>query len=208
MMINEAFVNRNLEDNFKKRKIDVKWFERFDEITAYLSSEIPVEASIGIGNSQTLKKMKVLETFLDKGNPVYDKTIGKSLEEIKLLKRQALLTDYYISSANAISVDGRIINIDHSGNRVAAMHYGPEKVFLIVGKNKIEATHEEALKRARNTAAPLNAKRAGMNPPCVEVGKCVDCVSFERVCNFISIIEGQHVEGRLTLLIANEEAGF
>jgi len=208
MIVDEVFGNRSLEDNFKKRRIDVKWFETFEDITTYLSSQIPVEASIGIGNSQTLKKMKILETFLDKGNTVYDKTIGKTLDEIKMLKRQALLTDYYISSANAISVDGRIINIDHSGNRVAAMHYGPEKVFLIVGKNKIESTYEEALKRARNTAAPLNAKRAGMNPPCVEIGKCVDCLSPERVCNFISIIEGQHIDERLTLLIANEEAGF
>ena len=208
MNVNEIFVNKNLEENFKKRKIDVKWFATFDDITAYLYSLIPVEASIGIGNSQTLKKMKILEIFLDRGNAVYDKTIGKSPEEIKQLKRQALLTDYYVSSANAISVDGRIINIDHSGNRVAAITYGPEKVFLIVGKNKIESTHEEALKRARNTAAPLNAKRAGMNPPCVKMGKCVDCVSPERVCNFISTIEGQHIEGRLTLLISNEEAGF
>ena len=207
-MVDEVFGSRSLEDNFKKRRIDVKWFETFEDITTYLLSQIPVEASIGIGNSQTLKKMKILETFLGKGNTVYDKTVGKTLEEIKMLKRQALLTDYYISSANAISVDGRIINIDHSGNRVAAMHYGPEKVFLIVGKNKIESTHEEALKRARNTAAPLNAKRAGMNPPCVEIGKCVDCLSPERVCNFISIIEGQHIDERLTLLIANEEAGF
>ena len=202
------FKNRNLDANFKKRRIDVRWFETFEEITAYLSSQIPVEVSIGIGNSQTLKKMKIVETFLDKGNKVYDKTIGKTLEEIKLLKRQALLADYYISSANALSVDGRIINIDHSGNRVAAMHYGPEKVFLIVGINKIESTLEEALKRARNTAAPLNAKRAGMNPPCVEIGRCVDCLSPERVCNFISIIEGQPIDERLTLLIANEEAGF
>ena len=207
-MKNEAFGNKNLEENFKKRRIEVKWFESFADITTYLTSQIPADASIGIGNSQTLKKMKILETFLEKGNTVYDKTVGKTLEEIKILKRQSLLADYYISSANAISVDGRIVNIDHSGNRVAAMHYGPEKVFLIVGVNKIESTHEEALKRARNTAAPLNAKRAGMNPPCVEIGECVDCLSTERVCNFISIIEGQHIEERLTLLIANEEAGF
>jgi len=208
LIIGEKFENKQLEDNFKKRKIEVKWFESFEEIKTYLISAIPVDATIGIGNSQTLKKMKILETFLAKGNTVFDKTIGKTPEEVKMLKKQALLTDYYISSANAISVDGRIINIDHSGNRVAAMHYGPEKVFLIAGINKIEFIHEEAMNRAKNTAAPLNAKRAGMNPPCVKVGYCVDCLSPERVCNFISIIEGQHIEGRMTLLIANEKAGF
>ena len=202
------YKNKALEENFKNRRINVLWFNTFDEIKHYLTDLIPKDATIGIGNSQTLKKMKILETFLNAGNVVYDKTMGKTKEEVKKLKRQALLTDYYISSSNALSVDGRIVNIDHSGNRVAAMHYGPDKVLIVVGKNKIEATLEEALNRARNTAAPLNAKRAGMHPPCTEVNYCVDCVSPQRVCHYVSIIEGQHEDERLTLLIANEDAGF
>ena len=208
MTTNESFVNKKLENNFKNRKIDILWFNNFQEVTAHLLTQIPIEATIGIGNSQTLKKMALTKAFLNRGNTVYDKTLGNTHEEIKKLKRKALLTDYYISSVNAISEDGRIINIDHSGNRVAAITYGPEKVFLVVGKNKIATTHEEALTRARNTAAPLNAKRAKMNPPCVEEEKCVDCHSPERACNTITITEGQHINGRLTVLIVNEEAGF
>ena len=208
MTANETFINKKLTDNFKKRRIDVMWFNDLQEVTAYLLSEIPIEATIGIGNSQTLKKMALVEEFLSRGNTVYDKTLGSTLEEIKKLKRQALLTDYYISSANAISEDGRIINIDHSGNRVAAITYGPDKVFLVAGKNKIATTYEKALERARNIASPMNAKRAGMNPPCVKEGKCVNCHSPERVCNTISIIEGQHINDRITVLIVNEDVGF
>jgi len=118
------------------------------------------------------------------------------------------LTDCYISSSNAVSIDGRIVNIDHSGNRVAAITFGPDKVYIVIGKNKITTTHHEAVKRARNITSPLNAKRAGFNPPCVATGHCIDCTSSERVCYTISIIEGQHVKNRLTLLIANEEEGF
>jgi len=208
MRANKSFINKELESNFKNRKIIVKWFDNLQEVKSYFLSQIPTEATIGIGNSQTLKLMKLVEAFLDRGNTVYDKTLGSTLEEIKALKRKALLTDYYISSANAISEDGRIVNIDHSGNRVAAITYGPEKVFLVISKNKITATYDEALNRARNIAAPLNAKRAKMSPPCVEAGKCVDCISPERVCNIISTIEGQYIEGRLTVLIVDEEVGF
>ena len=203
-----SFINQDLKDNFQKRKIGVLWFADFKAAKDYLLSQIPLDATIGIGNSQTLKTMQLVDTFCHRGNTVYDKTLGSTHEEIKALKRKALLTDYYISSANAISEDGRIINIDHSGNRVAAITYGPEKVFLVVGKNKITSTYDEALNRAKNIASPLNAKRAGMNPPCVEAGKCVDCLSPERVCNIISTIEGQYIEDRLTVLIVDEEAGF
>ena len=198
----------DIKSNFKKRNIDVLFFNCFDEVKTYLLENIPSNATIGIGNSRTLKNMAITSAFTTKGMVVYDKELGKTPAEIKELKRKSLLVDYYISSANAVSTDGRIVNIDHSGNRVAAIAYGPEKVFIIVGKNKIVATHHEAIERARNTAAPMNAKRAGYNPPCVAAGHCVNCLSTERVCNIISIIEGQHIKGRLTLLIANEDAGF
>jgi len=112
------------------------------------------------------------------------------------------------SGTNAISIEGHIVNIDHSGNRVAAMTYGPDKVIIVIGKNKIEDTLEQAMTRARNHAAPLNAIRAGYNPPCIEKKQCVDCKSKERVCYNLSIIEGQFKADRMRLFIVEEEAGF
>lgn len=121
----------------------------------------------------------ILQELANRGNIVYDKTFAKTKEESILLKKKALLTDWYITGTNAISIEGHIVNIDHSGNRVAAMTYGPDKVIIMVSKNKIEETLEKAITRARNHAARLNAIRAGYNPPCIEQKQCVDCKSKE-----------------------------
>jgi L-lactate utilization protein LutB len=204
----DTAAKKQLEANFTSRNIAVAWFGTFDEAKRYLLQQIPPGATVGIGNSQTLKNMEMTRALCEKSHTVYDKTFGKTPEEVKTLKRQALLTDVYISGANAVSADGQIVNIDHSGNRVAALAYGPERVFIVVGKNKVTPTYEEALYRARNTAAPLNARRAGYQPPCTVVGRCTDCHSTERVCFNLSVIEGQHEKHRMMLLIVDEEEGF
>ena len=201
-------VVKEMESNFQKRNIELLWFKDFKEIKEYLLEKVPINATVGIGNSQTLNGMDITEAFISRGNTVYNKELGTTLNEIKELKRKSLVADFYVSSSNAVSIDGRIVNIDHSGNRVAAIAFGPDKVFIVIGKNKVAASCDEAVTRAKNVAARMNAKRAGFNPPCVSAGHCVDCFSPDRVCNIISIIEGQHTKGRLTLLIANEDAGF
>jgi len=207
-MVDAPHVIKQLEDNFLKRNIRVLWFTTFEDAKKYLLEEVPSNATIGIGHSQTLQAIGITAAFQKKGNIVFDKELGTTHEEVRLLKRNSLLSDYYISGTNAISIDGRIVNIDHSGNRVAALAYGPDKVFIVVGKNKITNTYQEAIERAKNIASPQNAKRAGCNPPCVLTGYCSDCLSSERVCNIVSIIEGQHIRGRITLLIVSEDAGY
>ena len=197
-----------LVNNFNKRNIDVLWFNTFDEIKNYLLFQIPKRAKIGIGNSKTINNIGITNALIERGNIVYDKNLAKTKNNIKQLKRKALLSDYFISSANAIAIDGKIVNIDHSGNRVAAITYGPDIVYIVIGKNKITKTFDDAIVRAKNVAAPLNAKRAGYKPPCISVNECIDCDSPERICNVISIITGQSVKGRITILVANEEEGF
>lgn len=194
--------------NFKLRNIDVEYYEKLNEVTKRTKAVVDVNCTIGIGNSKTLKEMQISKILKERGNIVYDKTMAKTKEEINEIKKKSLITDCYITGSNAISVDGYIVNIDHSGNRVAAMIYGPEKVIVVVGKNKICETLKEATDRARNIAAPLNAKRAGYNPPCLELKKCVDCRGEERVCFNSVIIEGQHKKGRMKLFIVDEDIGF
>lgn len=118
-----------------------------------------------------------------------------------------MLADWYITESNAVSEDGYIVNIDHSGNRVAAIIYGPLNIIVVVGKNKIVKTIEEAKKRAREKAAPMNAKSAGYNPPCVTFKRCVNC-NNERVCFNFVIIEGQYEKDRMKLLIVNQDLGY
>ncbi len=207
-MANDSYIIKALEHNFLRRNIEVLWFDAFTDVKDYLLHKIPTDATIGIGHSKTLQNIGVTEAFQSRGNIVFDKELGTNDHEVRLLKRKSLLADCYISGSNAVSVDGRIVNIDHSGNRAAALAYGPDKVFIVVGKNKITKTYEEAIKRAKNIASPQNANRAGYHPPCVSSGYCTDCLSEERVCNILSTIQGQSVKGRMILLIANEDAGY
>jgi L-lactate utilization protein LutB len=199
---------KKLAENFKLRNMEVEYFESFEAAKSYILNIVPIESTIGIGHSATLQKMNITNSLLKRGNVVYDKELAKNRDESKEFKRKALTTDWYITGSNAISVDGRIVNVDHSGNRVASITFGPDKVIIVVGKNKIVNSVEEAIKRVKNVAGPLNAKRAGLNPPCVTLNRCVDCVSKERVCNSLSIIEGQSDCNRIKVFIVNEECGF
>lgn len=191
-----------------ERNIEGFFFESFEEAKIKVMEMIPINDSVGIGNSITLKNMKISNELNDRGNVVYDKTLAKNKEDSKELKRKSLLTDWYITGANAISLDGHLVNMDHSGNRVAAMLYGPNNVIVIIGINKIASTLDEAIYRVRNIASPKNARRAGFKPPCVELEKCIDCRSTQRVCNSLVVIEGQSDKGRMKVFIVNENDGF
>ncbi|WIV12750.1 lactate utilization protein [Proteiniborus sp. MB09-C3] len=194
--------------NFKSRNIEVAFFETLEEAKDRIIDIIPIDCSVGIGNSKTLKEMNISKLLSERGNIVLDKTLTESKAESELIKKKSLLSDWYITGTNAISKEGHVVNIDHSGNRVAAMIYGPDKVIIVVGKNKICDTLDEAMQRVRNISVPLNAKRAGYNPPCLKLNKCVDCKTDERVCYNLVIIEGQFIKDRMKLFIINEELGF
>ena len=204
-MINKI---ERLISNFKSRNIEVMCFDNLDDAKNEILNLISMEVSIGIGHSETIQRMDITKIFKERGNIVFDKEMAKDKEECKSLKKKALLADWYVTGSNAISVDGRIVNVDHSGNRVAAITFGPDNVIIVVGKNKIVDTWGEAIRRVKDIACPLNAKRAGFNPPCVKLNKCVDCNSAERVCNSLSIIEGQSVKDRIKVFIINEDLGF
>ena len=194
--------------NLSFRNIQSFYVDNITLAIEHVLKLIPPNATVGIGNSQTIKKAKISDILNNRGNIVYDKTLAKTKDDAQTIKKKALLTDWYITGTNAISMEGHIVNIDHSGNRVAAMTFGPDHVLVIIGVNKIEHTLEKAIARARNIAVPLNAQRAGFNPPCLELKKCVDCRSKDRVCFNLVIIEGQCDPERMTVLIVDEELGF
>ena len=197
-----------VKESFQKRNIEAISFKTLDAARSHILNTVPAACAVGIGHSGTLQKMNLTSALLERGNTVYDKELAKDSDECKALKKKALLADWYITGSNAVSMDGRIVNVDHSGNRVAAISFGPDHVMIVVGKNKIAATLEEAIQRVKNIACPLNAKRAGFHPPCVALNRCVDCVSEERVCNILSIVEGQTDSNRIKLLVVDEECGF
>jgi hypothetical protein len=129
-------------------------------------------------------------------------------EEGLELRRQGLAADVMIASSNAITLDGKLVNLDGMGNRVASMAFGPKKVILLVGMNKVAANLESAMDRVKHRAAPINNVRYGLKNPCVETGLCSDCRTPQRICNMWSIIEGHMIQNRIHVKLIGEDLGY
>lgn len=137
---------------------------------------------------------------------------GLTKEQGAEVRRQGLLADVLVASSNAITVDGRLVNLDGTGNRVAGMIFGPKKVILVVGMNKVAADVEGAKDRVRTYAAPANNMRLGeaygLKNPCLEDGRCHQCASETRICNIWTIIEGSAVRDRIHVVLVGEDLGY
>lgn len=133
---------------------------------------------------------------------------GLSKDDLKKLYRNTFSADIYFTSTNAITEKGELYNVDGNGNRVAAMLYGPDKVIIIAGINKIVENIEEAIKRNERVSAPANCKRLNRATPCVKVGHCMDCSSEDRICNEYTIIRRQGNKDRIHVIFLNEELGY
>jgi len=133
---------------------------------------------------------------------------GLSKDDLKKLYRSTFSADVYFTSTNAITEKGELYNVDGNGNRVAAMLYGPDKVIIIAGVNKIVENIEEAIKRNERVSAPANCKRLNRATPCVKVGHCMDCSSEERICNEYTIIKRQGNKDRIHVIFLNAELGY
>ena len=186
--------------------------EAFDKVM----SMIPEGSTVGFGDSVTLRQIGVVDA-LEKGDYVFLNPWrpGISAEENINLKKRALTSDVFVTGTNALTLDGKIVNVDALGNRVAAMLFGPDKVIVVIGINKIVENLEKALERIRNTAAPLNVKRHpefDPMPPCGRTGVCSDCSSPWRICNKTVIIDRQFDNSKykpaITVVIIGEELGI
>jgi hypothetical protein len=133
---------------------------------------------------------------------------GLSSEDSLERRRKGLIADVMITSTNAITLDGKLVNLDGMGNRVAAMIFGPSKVILAVGMNKVVSDVEAAVARIRHYAAPVNAIRMAIKTPCAENGICVECKTPARFCNIWSTIEGQRLRGRIHVKLIGESLGY
>ncbi|MEW6185641.1 MAG: lactate utilization protein [Thermodesulfobacteriota bacterium] len=186
--------------------------EAFDKVMAM----IPEGSTVGFGDSLTLREIGVVMA-LEEGpyhflNP-WEK--GITVEESIRRKRQGLIAEVFVSGSNALTLDGKIVNVDGHGNRVAALLFGPERVIIVIGVNKIVKNLEEALARIRDKAAPLNVKRHpefDPQPPCGVTGECSDCSSPWRICNKTVIIERQFNNNKykpvLSLIMVGETLGL
>jgi len=172
-------------------------------------SLIPREAKVGIGGSVTVRDIGLVEAIKKQNNPIF-MDWGKPLELKEKLKvrKEALTSDVYLTSSNAITLQGQLVNIDGTGNRVSAMIFGPKKVIVVAGVNKLVDTLDEALARIRNIAGPLNAKRLNLNTPCALTGKCTDCNSPDRMCKVTVILEKKPNLSDITIVLVGENLGY
>ena len=189
-----------------RRGFKVSIFETAAEAAEYLNGKID-GTTVSFGGSMTLKAMGMFEK-LSAHNTIYDHWNVPEGEDADDIRAKAMVTEAYVSSVNGLSETGEIINIDGTGNRVASTIFGHKRLFLVAGYNKIAPTFEDAMWRARNIAAPMNAKRLNRNTPCAVDGKCHDCCSPECICNVICIHKHPARGIETEVILINEVLGF
>jgi len=193
-------------ENFRKNRYEVSVFASAAEAKAYLCREIQ-GVTVGLGDSMTLLSMELYEALLEH-NQVTDPQHIQSGEDFVSTAKGCALTDVFLTSVNAATEQGHLINIDGTGNRVAGSLFGHKKVYFVLGRNKIAKTLDEAMWRARNIAAPLNAKRLNLKTPCAVTGKCHDCDSFDRICNAFTVHHKKMRNIEMEVVLIDEDMGY
>ena len=165
-------------------------------------------SSVTWGGTMTVRDMGIPQYLRNRGTlEVLDRDLAETPEEKLAVYLKAFAADVYLSSANAISEDGVIVNIDGNGNRVAAITWGPKKVIFVIGLNKVAQTVEAALARARSTASPINAARFDIKTPCKTDGVCHNCNSPECICNYVHFLRNSP-QGRHVVVLVGENFGY
>ena len=189
----------------ESRNMEGYWAESKEKALEVALSLIPEGASIAMGGCVSAQEIGLVDA-VKKGNYRY---IDRAAAEDK---RAAMLAAYdadvFLSSANAITEDGVIVNIDGNSNRVSAIAQGPRTVLFIVGMNKVCADFDSALKRARNVAAPINAQRFGLDTPCTKTGACMNCKSPDSICCQFLVTRFSRHKGRIRVVLVNDSLGF
>ena len=200
-------VKRTIEA-LKANGFETVYFETSAEAKEYLLKEVSVTQSVGFGGSDTLYEIGIYHALKERGNETAWHRYPEEGEDRMSTMKKAMITDIYMSGINGLTEDGRIINIDGTGNRLSSMLFGHDRLFLVAGVNKISKNYEESMFRIKNVACPLNTQRLGRNTPCEKLGKCMSCSSPGRICNATLILEKQHGGVPTTVVLINETLGY
>ena len=202
----EAIIRR-----FKTRGMEGIYCDSASEAVAEICRMVPAGSLVGLGGSETILESGLVDALrrldirlLDR----YREDVSK--EEINEMRRQGMTADVYICSSNAVTADGKLVNMDGTGNRVAAMIFGPARVIVMAGMNKVAPSLEAAVARVRNTAAPANSLRVAVDTPCSKTGFCQDphCHPPRRICCQLVVTEASMTPGRVTVVLIGESLGY
>lgn len=194
--------------SLKKNFFEVFVEDKKEDIPKRILELIPETASVGIGGSASVRELKIIEMLLARKQKLIYHAPDMTREEALRKRHEALSADCYLASPQAVSVDGKLVFIDMNANRSAAVSFGPQKVILVAGFNKITFDEQSALFRAKNIAAPINAKRLNLKTPCAETGFCADCNSEQRICRVVEIMHKKPASTEVVVILCREEFGY
>lgn len=203
-----ALRGKRLVENLKKRHFDAYYcVDRTSALQKALDI-IPEGCSVGWGGATSADQIGLIQAIRNGNFCQIDRDSAENPSERERLMKKCLTADVFIAGANAISIDGQMVNIDGIGNRVAAIAYGPERVIIVAGMNKVADSLEAAVTRARTVAAPINKQRFSAPAGCSESGTCVDCKAEGCICNQILITRNCKPAGRIAFILIGEDLGF
>lgn len=193
----------------EKRRFAATVVEDAAEARQVIAALIHEGETVSFGGSMTLEETGIQAMICQMPVNIQDRyKEGLSREERNDILRQAFTSDVFITSTNAITMQGELYNIDGTGNRVAAMIFGPKRVIVVAGCNKVVVNEEEAMLRVRNIAAPMNTERLNKDTPCRKLGFCADCTSEQRICDAFTALKRCHEAGRIHVILINEPYGY
>lgn len=194
--------------NLRSRHFEAYYCTTKQEALQQALALIPEGATVGWGGALSAQQIGLIDAINNGNYYAIDRDKAANPEERTQLMKKCLMADVFVSGANALSIDGQIVNIDGNGNRVAALVYGPDSVVIIVGMNKVVDTLDDAVTRARTVAAPMNKQRFALDTPCEVTGTCADCKSDGCICNQILITRNCKPAGRIKFVIVGESLGL
>lgn len=193
-------------ENLKKNKFDAHFVESVVQMKELIATMIPEGVSVAVGGSMTLFETGIIDwlrqqpvTFHDRYNPDND---------VQEMFRNAFFSDVFVTSTNAVTLEGELLNVDAGGNRTAAMIFGPKKVLIIAGINKLVKNMAEAELMIKRTARPMNNERLNTNNPCRLVGECTECITESRICSVFVRIARSQIRDRISVILVNENLGY
>lgn len=197
-------------ESLKKNEMEALYFPGVEQAKGEVLRRISTGEKVGVGGSITLREMGLLDALRERGNEVYDHwKEGLSKDERRAMAKKHQRADFFLASTNALTLDGKLINIDATGNRVASMIFGPEKVIVIAGMNKIVKNLNEGLSRLKRVAAPKNCQRRKDPTPCAQDLICHNCDTPARLCRVTTIIERRPWGIKeFTVILVGEELGY
>ena len=192
----------------EKRGMEAYYCASKENAVKMILDLIPEHSSVTWGGSMTLAEAGITDALKNSKRTIIDRSTAKTPEETKAIYRSAFSADYYLMSSNAITYDGELVNTDGTGNRVAALIYGPDHVIVVAGMNKLVPDVNAAFARIHNVAAPMNTIRLDIKTPCHKTGLCADCKSPDTICCQTVVTRYSRIPGRIKVILVGEELGY